>query len=245
MTIRNRKSERGAALLMAISLLALFMYMGSEYVRYMLLEVSTVEISENRARARSIAAAGVQAALGDLGMVLEPDAGSTKVLGRKEYPFNTYRTPQTGEARLPVPDPDRVARADVVISDETRKLNLNSAPAAALMRVLKVDEQTAQKIVQSRGPRRWFLSVDDLRTRGLLTEGQFAAVALEKLTTFPAGEAAGPCFKIVSDSTVAKKVNGEEYEAVHAHVSAVVVFGDDGDYEVVYWNTQKRPDSDA
>ncbi len=254
MTIQNRNGERGTALLMAISLLGLFLYMGLSYFRYMELEKSGTDIMVNEARARGIAEAGLQAALGEL----EAAAGANALAGaagEKTYAFPRYRVAWTGEARVSEVDPDRVARASVRVSDEAAKLNLNRIEASALARILQVDEAAAQRIAENRSAgkadadRGWFLSVDDLQSRGLLTEEEFLALDLEKLTVFPGGPSTGgparPCFTIVSDSTVGKTLDGKEFETAHARASAVVLFGDDGGYEILHWKLEKHGGGDA
>ena len=48
------------------------------------------------------------------------------------------------------------------------------------------------------------------------------------------------CFRLVSEGRYASMAGGRDYDRASARVEAVVVFSDDGEYDVVYWNTQRK-----
>jgi type II secretory pathway component PulK len=210
-TAHNKKSqagvrdERGTALIVAVTLLLLFALMGAAYVKFGYIELDETNMALRDARARQLAEAGVQAAIGRIHEALEA-GDAVAALGEASYSFPMYKTDrELAGAGLVVMEAE--GTAEVVIRDESGKINLNHAPASILQRVLEVDGATARNITASL-PRtdgaaaeqgqRWLLNVDELLTRKLLTPEQFQALDLSRLTTFTVldHEAPSPHFSV-------------------------------------------------
>lgn len=320
----RRRDERGAALIFALSFLAIFAFMGAAYVQYMSLSLVESDLDLRIARARQLAASGVQIAAA--GLRQEVLSTNHEVPKGVSTPFDlpTYNGVSHGEEGISVQPMNvtRVARSTITIYDESGRVNLNHAPASALQKLLGVDGDTARNIAASvprgiQGPdARWFLSIDELVTRGLLTPDQYVLAVPNSLTTLsvldhanPAGhfnvngadpsalaamlnlsveqaqqvKAKGPfasidalnqaiatvtgapadaaasdpalglksrCFRVVSEGFYARVSDQSRYDAAATQedkdklltnrttsvVEAVLLFQDDGTYEIIYWN---------
>ncbi len=199
----NKGHQRGAALIFALTLLTLFAVLGTSYVVSMSLELDEADLELREARAGQLAEAGVQAAIGELSVAVRAgNQGDVVVQGEKVYEFPAYQGMMTQEGYVLESQP-RVSNARVVVSDESGKLNLNHAPASMLRMVLNVDGATARKITSSlplptifqpeKGPgRQWLAGVDELLSRNLLSEEQYAAVDTSLLTTLSVANHARP-----------------------------------------------------
>jgi DNA uptake protein ComE-like DNA-binding protein len=191
------RDRAGAALILAISLLALFSTLGTLYVSRMGIEVSRVNQELREARARQLAVAWVHAALGDLERALS--AGQPQqVTGRPlTYEFPAYGGVFDGVGITLETLERRASRVEVTITDESGKANPNHLPASVLQRVLGVDGATARRVAGSL-PRegstdgQWLDSIDALRTRGLLDDAQFAALDRDLLTVYTVPDPAQP-----------------------------------------------------
>ncbi len=201
MILRKYRSERvrrrGMALVIAISLLALFSTLGMLYVRRMNLEIARADMLLAEARARQAATAGFQAALAELERALE-NRQSHQVVGKpKRYDFPVYSGALADGTPTREASDRRRAYADVIIADENAKVNLNHAPASVLQMILGVDGATARAIAASlprdgaafsesdeEAHRQWLLEPGDLVARGLITPEQFDAVNREHVTTY-------------------------------------------------------------
>lgn len=193
---RRAWRRRGTALVIAVSLLALFTTLGMLYVRAMSTEIEKSNLALRRARARNLAIAGVRAAIGDLERAV--DQGQlVQILSKpRTYQFNTYTSVRTTAGRQMQPFENRRAVATVTITDESGKINLNHTPAKALKEVLGVDIATAlgirislpgtkPKQLRKKGvPKQWLVGVHDLASRGLLTKEQFEKVDTSLVTTY-------------------------------------------------------------
>lgn len=198
MTHRHPKTSRsGAALIIAISLLALFSALGTLYVSRMGTEISRVNMEVREARARQLAVAGVHAALGELERALgagQPQQVTNRTL---TFDFPAYGGIFDGTGIVLESLEGRLSRAEVTITDESGKANPNHLPASVLQRVLGVDGATARRVAGSL-PRdgapegQWLDSVDALRTRGLLNEDQFAALKRDLLSVHTVVDPAQP-----------------------------------------------------
>lgn len=204
----QRRRAGGAALIMAIAMLALFTTLGTLYVRRMNLDLQRVDFEVRMARARIVAEGGVYAALGDIQRALQSKQ-LVQILDKPiSYAFPIYAGIRGPEGLELATQENRRAVAEVVITDENGKVNLNHAPASVLQRVLGVDGNTARKITstlpRSASPsspnqnqsgtheEHWLLGVDELLTRELLTAEQYAAVDLSLVTTFSVIDHANP-----------------------------------------------------
>lgn len=171
--LRNR---RGMALVAAIALLAVFALLGTAYVGYMWIEFEDVGIELHRTRARHLAAGGIFAAIGDLQSALDsgrPPAASF------EYALATYRTEQGGPAAYP-------QRVTVDLSDESARIDLNSAPAS-LLAALGFESDAIDRLRVMRSENRRLASVDALRVDEIVTAQQFDSLAANELTVYSGG----------------------------------------------------------
>jgi len=196
-----RRNDRGTALVLALSLLAIFGILGSAYVRYMSLELVKSDIQVREARAEHLASAGVQIALEGLRQeVLNADRYNVRGV-TNAFDLTTYEGINVGDGgvtatELGAPtEPDakaepRLAEAKVTIYDESCRINVNHAPAGVLQRALNIDANTARAVASSvpagaTGPdSKWMLALDELVGPSRLTQDQFNAVDRSKLTVF-------------------------------------------------------------
>lgn len=325
----RRRGDRGAALIFALSLLAIFGVMGVAYVGYMSNSLSESDLDLRAARARLLATSGVHIAAADLRQeVLSANHHVPRgVPASIELPTYNGVSDSDGGIQVEPMNMTRVARTTFTVYDENGRVNLNHAPASALQKLLGVDGDTARNIAASvprgaQGPDpRWFLSCDELLTRGLLTPAQYKLAVPESLSTVsvidhanPAGhfnvngaepaalaamlnltveqaqqvnskgpfaslEALGQaiasvtgapaeaaasdpalglksrCFRVVSQGFYARAVDQVRYDAAATPeekeklltrrtvrtVEAVLLFQDDGTYEVISWNANSSP----
>jgi len=188
----TRSGERGMALLTAVGFLVLFSLLGTAYVRFMALEQEAAHLTVQEARTRAAARGGIEAALG---MIEEANrAGRLSGVLDQVHVVDlvAYKLVNEGAAGRGLAESERRAvRANVRISDESGKVNLNHAPPSVLRRVLNVDGATARAIANAvprsgerAEGRRWFTHVDELLARGLLTEAQFAGVDPALVTVY-------------------------------------------------------------
>ena len=186
------RERRGAALVFAISMLAIFSALGMFYVRFMELELENSDIELRERRARQFAAAGVEVAAARLQQFLQnPDKYPLRMASPYPVALSTYRSLSVAESGveaqgLPAP---RLAEVTFTIHDESGRININHAPASVLQKVVGVSGEVARKIAASvphggdDANKRWFLELDELVTRDLIPEADFDALALKKLLT--------------------------------------------------------------
>ncbi len=159
--------DRGAALLLAIGLLALFAMMGTAYVTYMGLQAERAREDGRSTAARQFAQAGFHAAVGELAATLGAN-GSLPPADSFAFEFPVYE----GGPREVFQASETVrARVSVDYADEMSRVNLNAAPPAILEYLLGVGTETAEAVASALPPEggpRWLASVDDLAVRGLL-----------------------------------------------------------------------------
>jgi DNA uptake protein ComE-like DNA-binding protein len=196
----SRNRQRGAALVLALSMLAIFGILGTCYLRYMNSEIMETDFDLRLKRAEHLAGAGVQVALEGLRQeVLNPNF-TTRKGEMAEFEFDTFGNidhTESGIAASRELGLPRLAVSRVTIIDESSKLNLNYAPADVLQRLLKLDAATALAIASSVPPAgqpgNRILALDELVTRKLLTQEQFdASVNPTQLTTFSVADGAAP-----------------------------------------------------
>lgn len=180
--------ERGSALVFAIGMLAVFFALGVAYVNSATLTLSSSDYDVRAARAREIAAAGIQAAVGDLqkGVL---NGRVNDVLGTATYSFPAYGAINDGDAPALMLLENRKSEAQVTLSDESGKVNLNHAPASVLQAVLGVDGAAARAIRGSlpapgNPGGKWLALPEDLISQKLLSPDKFAQVNPELVTTF-------------------------------------------------------------
>lgn len=199
-SIQKSRNERGAALIFALSMLAIFGFMGVAYVKYMSLNLVESDLDLRKARARQLAVSGIQIAAS--GLRQEVLSANHKVPRNTPAAFDlaTYNGITHGDEGI-VAEPmnvTRLARTTVTVYDEGGRVNLNHAPASALQKLLGVDGDTARNITANvprgaQGPdARWFLTTDELLSRGLLTKAQYNLIVPDTLSTVSVVDHANP-----------------------------------------------------
>ncbi|HNR31169.1 MAG TPA: type II secretion system protein GspK [Candidatus Hydrogenedentes bacterium] len=187
MAFRRRPDEgrRGAALILALALLAVMAVMGTYYVRYMNLEQEAADLALGETRARLAAEAGVQATIGRLSAALRANALKVAITAPDRIEFPTYQLLR-GERGLDLaPHQRRRAAADVAVFDENARLNLNCAPAPVIEAALGIAPDVARRIVSAAAAGQ-FLEPEDLVARGLLSQEEFERLDRSLVTTYSA-----------------------------------------------------------
>lgn len=179
-------SERGSALIFAMGLLIVFFALGIAYVNSSSLVLANADYDVRAIRARELAAAGVQAAVGDLrkGFL---NGRVNEALGNVTYSFPAYGAINEGDVPTLQALENRRSEAQVSLSDESGKVNLNHAPASVLQAVLGVDGAAARAIAASLPPAgggQWLVDPGDLVARKLLTAEKFTQVNPALITTY-------------------------------------------------------------
>lgn len=202
---KKHHRTRGSALMLAIGLLVIFSALGTAYLTRMVTENEANAVEIRQARARALAAAGIQVGIGALQQAREQDQNNLDgVLGETTHSFPTYEGVRDNEGLQLEVFSGRRAETRVTISDESGKVNLNHAPASVLQLVLGVDGETARGITGSlprpdespeqaaENGRRWLLGVEDLLDRGLVTEEQYAAIDRDLVTVYTVADHGNP-----------------------------------------------------
>ena len=186
----SRRDERGAALILAIGLLAVLAVMGTYYVRFTMLEQEDADLALAETRARLAAEAGVQAAVGRLIEARKQGAVKMVLSKANTFDFPVYRLVR-GAASLDMAPHQRYrTQAEVNISAEDGRINVNLAPAPVLQAALGVDEVTAATIASSVAqPHGRLADCAELAARGWLSKAQWEQSAQESLTAIGAPEA--------------------------------------------------------
>ncbi|MBI2435097.1 MAG: general secretion pathway protein GspK [Candidatus Hydrogenedentes bacterium] len=199
--VQRLQEERGAALVIAVTLLFLFVVLGAAYVKFGYLEIDETNFALRQARAETLAEAGINAAIGNIHQALGQNQAAN-ALGTTNYAFPSYKAAKDSDPPVLEALENREAFATVSVRDESGKVNVNHAPASVLQRVLNVDGATARAITASL-PRseagaapaegsRWLLSLDDLASRKLLTPEQFEKLDQSLVTTSTVADHAHP-----------------------------------------------------
>lgn len=195
--IRAIQRERGAALILALALMAIMAVMGTYYVRHMNLEQEAADIALAEMRARLAADAGVQATLGKLAAALRSNAMKIALAGPDRIELPTYQLLRGAQGLELAAHERRRASADVVVFDENARLNLNAAPADVLTAALGIAPDVAQRIAEAPGlPKAQgggpFLAPEDLVARGLMTRETFEKLDQSLITTYSAPDPTKP-----------------------------------------------------
>lgn len=181
-----RRNQSGMALIVAITMLAIFVVFGTAFVTQMGLEVTETTLEVRETRARILAESGITAAVTELQRAYRQDAVNEAV-GHKTYQFPTFALIQSESGRTFQEMEDAEATATVAVVDENAKVNLNHAPPSVISEVLGVDSVVARQIAQSLPAAgeggQWLHHLDDLVLRGLLTPEIYAAIPRERVTT--------------------------------------------------------------
>jgi hypothetical protein len=188
----HHNKNRGAALIMALSLLGLFVALGTLYIRHMTLEIDRSNIQQRQLRARLVAESGFHAALADLTQALNEGQVHQRLGKTYTYEFPVYEEIASLDSGFQGQvEGNRLAVAEVTVLDESGKVNINHAPASVIQSLLDIDGETARAIVGGLPGRpgadengAWYLRLDDLVTRGYLSREDFNSIDTSLLTTF-------------------------------------------------------------
>ncbi len=191
---QNLNNQRGVALLTAIALLLVFTVLGSAYLRYMSLETEKARMAEARVRANHAVEGAVYAAVDQIKKALAEkkiDALIKQTATTMVFPSYSL---SGGEQLTLINDENVQVTARWAVRDESGKLNLNHAPASALRVILGVDGSKAREIRASlprseegagqAGDKRWFSTVNDVVTSGLISPDVFKTIDLSNLTVY-------------------------------------------------------------
>lgn len=176
-------SDTGMALIGAVAMLAIFVMLGTAYVRYMTLELEGSRLTLNRVRVETLATGGIYAAIGEIESAL---AGDSSVQSSYTIKTNLYRL--EGGQRIAYPQ-----EIIVSVSDESALVNVNHAPSEVLA-ALGMDQDALNSLKKAlptgagkrSDSRAWLTASDDLLNRNIVTRRQFDAIYTTGLTTYTA-----------------------------------------------------------
>lgn len=195
------KRNSGAALITAIAMLAIFSVLGTAYLVYSNKELDEAEYDSLVIGARSAAAGGIRAAIGELESQISQGAvtGGSFDITIPTYRFDRPTDPKT--PLEPIVNEDAYTKVHISVSDECARLNLNHAPVRVLQDVLGIDGDTARNIRShlprpdqpaAEAGRRWLASVDDLLDRGLINEAAYERINPDILTVYSVADQSRP-----------------------------------------------------
>lgn len=166
------------ALMAAIGMLMIFALLGTAYVSYMSIEFQDAGTQLHRIRARNLATGGVYAAIGE---IQSRQAGGAGPESSYAIVLATYRHEQGGPGAYP-------QTVHVAVSDESARLNLNTAPPATLEK-MGLSADAASKLVAMRAEGRKLASVDALRTNDIVDAADYEALNEDQFTVYTGGVA--------------------------------------------------------
>ncbi len=170
------RHDRGMALVAAIGMLVIFAALGTAYVSYMSIEFEDAGTQLHRVRARNLASGGVHAAIGEIQSRLD----ETRVPADEyTFPLSTYRREQGGPGAYP-------QTVRVSVSDESARVNLNTAPTA-LLGALGLGADAIAKLESMRASGRRLASVDALRVEDIVDAAAYDALNASSFTVSSAG----------------------------------------------------------
>jgi len=188
--------------------------------RYMELERENMLLDQQEARAGWVAKSGVEAAIAQMQTAIASGKTGDILSNPLAIEVPVYIMPRWVDENadpkvsrdpavdLPVIDTAYAGRAAVVITDESAKINVNLAPPAVLMSILKIDGDKARQI-RERLPRldgaapaagdenrTWLATVEELVNNGLVTSEVLTAERAADLTAQSAADLNGATAQI-------------------------------------------------
>ena len=190
---RDTVRDSGAALIMAVGMLAIFVILGTAWFTFASLETLNTRWEGQQLRARHAAAGGVYAAAGELERAIAAGTVDGLVGQERTYQIPLSR-PTKDDPNVLEDDSLYTTQATVTFVDECARINLNHASTNVLRVLLGIDGDTARRIRSSlpntdepgganESPR-WFLSVDELLTRNYVDSSAFQALDRDLLTVY-------------------------------------------------------------
>ena len=215
---RHATDNRGSALVLALGVLGLVVAFG--FVMYNATSLDQVGFTNefNKDRAYIDAKSGVEHAIAELQAAIASGQVESKLNANFDVMLNLYRlagrTPEAA-SQAPVVDDRYTSKAIIHITDESARMNVNLAPPAVLMSILKIDGEKARQIrerlprldgpVAENENRRWLSSVDELASLPVLPADTLTAERRADLTTFSAMDMKSPA-GFVNLNTASKPV---------------------------------------
>jgi len=182
--------QRGAALIAAVGLLAIFAMLGASYLRYMSIEGERARWQTRNARADTLARDYLKIAINEVNLRAANGGDIPETL---EFPIvPVYVGGRAGPDSI-VDSESLRGEIRVTITDEAARLDINRAPASLIHAVTGVDEATAERIVNAtRAPfgsddpdlHLPVRTLEELTTRELLDEAAVQALPRESLTVY-------------------------------------------------------------
>lgn len=217
--MRRAADNRGSALVLALAVLGLVVAFGFVMYNASALDQLALTNEHNKDRANLDAKSGVEHAIAELQAAIASGQVDSKLNTDLEVTLNLYklagRTPDAA-SQAPVTDDRYTSKAIVHITDESARMNVNLAPPAVLMSILKIDGEKARQL-RERLPRldgsaaaenenrRWLSSVDELASLPLLPADTLTPERRADLTTFSALDMKSPA-GFVNLNTASKPV---------------------------------------
>jgi type II secretory pathway component PulK len=170
------RANSGVALFASLALLLIFALLGTEYVRYMTINLDRTRFDVQKVRASHLSQGGVYATIGEMEVAFEKGETPRTIY---QFGLQVYRTERTDVGR------ERVAYPQVVtatVRDESGRVNLNHAPEAVLVALgIPKSVISAMRADSARTP---LVSVDDLRTRDYMNSQDYNGLNTELFTVY-------------------------------------------------------------
>jgi hypothetical protein len=176
-----------------LGLLVVFMLLGMTWVGFMLIENQKSGWEVENLHTHYAAQGGINAAIEAVRSTTTAGA-ALDLTAPIELELPVYRD-NSGEGESLEPSGRQVCRVRVQLSDEAARVNINHAPPNVLREILSVPGEKAREIRSKLprlddvsgdddGARRWFTSVDELVTRGLLAPDELSVEVAQMLTVY-------------------------------------------------------------
>jgi type II secretory pathway component PulK len=215
---RHTTKNRGSALVLALCALVLVVLFGNAMYRYTTLELDALTLDNNKDRAYLDAKSGIEHAIAEMQAAIASGQVDAKLNTDTELALNLYHLASDkpeAATQAPVADDRYTSKAIVHITDESARMNVNLAPPAVLMSILKIDGEKARQLrerlprldgtVAENENRHWLSSVDELASLPVLPAETLTAERKEDLTTFSALDMKAPA-AFVNLNTATKPV---------------------------------------
>ncbi len=194
-----RISNKGVALIIAISLLGVFALLGMYYVRDSETELRRTTLLLDEIRVREYAKTGIDSALVELEKAWRTDT-IQELLDKCpiEFTHPYYKQVYKGDGTFVLEPSDTVSvKTKVWITDESGKININCSSASILQKILNINGELARKIVSNlpnsgmpSSSNKWFYLAEELYDG--FVPGNFNDQILNSVSTWNAGNPNNP-----------------------------------------------------
>jgi len=201
---QNRKSfykisNKGVALIIAISLLGVFALLGMYYVRDSETELRRTSLLLDEMRVREYAKTGIYSAMVELEKAWRTDT-IQELLDKcpLEFDYPYYKQVYEGNGTFSLESSDTVSvKTKVWITDESGKININCSSASVLQKIFNINGELARKIVSNlpnsgmaSSTSKWIYLMEELY--GGIIPGSFNDQILNLVSTWNAGNPDNP-----------------------------------------------------